>query len=211
MLRHLLIIAALLVASGPGMQAQAAEPAPANPPAAGPPATLILVVDVKRVLDESRASVNVQKRIESRRSAFQSEIAEKEKSIRSEEEQLLQMRGKTEDADYAARENQLRQKFRDVERYVQERRQLLEQATTASMGRVRAALLGIVTDIAKKRGAHTVLVKQQVIWSEETLDITSEVLARLNAELPDVAVLIEPAAETTKESVKPPAKPQKSR
>lgn len=208
MLRHLLIIAALMFAGGFAAPLQAAEPALVASP---PSSTLILVVDVKRVLDESKASVNVQKQIESRRSAFQSEIAEKEKSIRSEEEQLLQMRGKTGDADYAAKENQLRQKFRDVERYVQERRQLLEQATTASMGRVRAVLLGIVTDIAKKRGAHTVMVKQQVIWSEEALDITNEVLARLNAELPDITVAIEPAAETTKESVKPPAKPQKSR
>ena len=190
MMRYALILCLLFLA----LPLQAADgaaraQAPVAPPAVTAP---ILVVDMKRLLDESKASVSVQKQIESRRSAFQSEIADKEKNIREDEQALLQSRSKTTEADYAEKENQLRQKFRDVEKYVQERRQLLEQATTASMGRVRSALLGIVTDIAKKRGAHAVLVKQQVMWSESALDITDQVLERLNKELPDVPVAIEP-------------------
>jgi outer membrane protein len=183
----------------------AAEP-PAKPAAAPAAAAIpspILVVDVKRVLDESKASVSVQKQMEARRSAFQSEIAEKEKDIRTQEQELVQMRGKTEESAYAEKENQLRQKFRDVEKYVQDRRQLLEQATTSSLGRVRSVLLQIVTDIARKRGAHTVLVKQQVLWSEDALDITDQVLESLNRQLPDVQVAVEPADASPAKPAKP--------
>lgn len=155
------------------------------------PATPLLVVDMKRVLDESKAAVGVQKKIEAARSAFQTEIAAQEKQIREAESDLQQQRSKLNQQQFADKENYLRQKFRDVEKYVQERRQALEGATTKAMGTVRRALLDIVTDIAKKRGADMVLIKQQVLWTAPQLEITDEVLQRLNASLPDIAVNID--------------------
>lgn len=164
----------------------AAETAPAPPPSAS-----VLVVDVKRVLDESKAAVGAQKKIETARSAFQVEISNKEKAIREAEQDLLQQRSKLNQQQFAEKEGQLRQKFRDVEKYVQERRQALEQATTRSMGKVREVLLDIVKDIAKKRGSPAVLVKQQALWVQPSLEITDEVLERLNATLPDLPVAVE--------------------
>ncbi len=188
----------------------AAEPVTPPAPANSAP---ILVVDVKRVLDESKASVNVQKKIEAQRSAFQTEIAAKEKSIRDAEQELLASRGKVEAAAYARNENELRQQFRDVEHYVQERRQLLEQATTLSMGKVRSMLIGIVTDMARRKGAQAVLIKQQVLWTEGTLDITDQVLERLNAQLPDLPVNIEAPKDAPAKPgpPAPAAKPAKKR
>jgi len=152
----------------------------------------VLIVDMKRTLDESKAAISVQKKIEAQRSAFQDEISVQEKLIREGEQELQTMRGKLNADQYAEKENQLRKKFRDVEKYVQERRQALEKATTAAMGKVRATLLTIIKDIAKKLGVQAVLIKQQVLWAEDNLEITDEVLSRLNKELPDIAVDIVP-------------------
>lgn len=165
----------------------------------------LLVVDMKRVLDESKAAVNVQKKIEARRSEFQKEIAGREDEIRNEEQDLLQSRGKIEAKVYSERENQLRQKFRDVETYVVERRRVLEQATTDSMGHVRSVLQNILIDIAKKHGASLVLSKQQVLWSQPALDVTDAVLESLNRQLPDMDVVIQPAGDAAK-PVKSPVK-----
>jgi Skp family chaperone for outer membrane proteins len=177
-----------------GLMAALALPLQAAPPQAAPvpaPQSAMLIVDVKRILDESVASVSVQKRIEAQRSAFQTEIAAKEKEIRAAEQELVASRGKLTQQAYAEKENELRKKFREVEQYVQDRRRLLEQATTLSMGKVRSVLLTIVTDIARKRGAQAVLIRQQVLWSENVLDITDQALERLNKELPDLPVNIE--------------------
>ena len=78
---------------------------------------------------------------------------------------------------------------------MQERRRLLEQATTLSMGKVRSVLLGIVTEISHRRGAQAVLVKQQVLWAENSLDITDQVLERLNTQMPELPVNIEAPKE----------------
>ncbi|HVY12062.1 MAG TPA: OmpH family outer membrane protein [Alphaproteobacteria bacterium] len=158
--------------------------------AAEPASSPLLIVDVKRILDESKASVGAQKKIEAQRAAFQIEIAAKEKFIREAEQDLLNSRGKIDQHAYADKETSLRQQFREVEQYVQERRRLLEQATTLSMGKVRSVLLGIVTEMARRRNAQAVLIKQQVLWAENALDVTDQVLVRLNAQLPDVPVNI---------------------
>jgi Skp family chaperone for outer membrane proteins len=198
-MRRLLIL--LLLLASPAFAAEnAITPAPKAETRA------ILVVDVKRVLDEAKASVGVQKKIEAQRSAFQTEIAEKEKSIRSAEQDLLGTRGKIESSVYAQKEQELRRKFGEVEQYVQERRRLLEQATTLSMGKVRSVLLGIVTEIAHRKGVQAVLIKQQVLWTESSLDITDEVLERLNTQLPDLPVNIEVPKETP--AAAPAAAPQ---
>jgi Skp family chaperone for outer membrane proteins len=176
--------------------------AQANAPTA--PHLPILVVDVKHILDESKAAIGAQKKIEVQRSAFQDEISMQEKHIREAEQDLLQQRGKLDEKAYAEKETQLRQKFRDVEKYVQERRQALEKATTFSMGKVHDVMIEIVADIAKKRGAQAVLAKQgnnAVLWAAEGSDITTEVSNRLNAQLPDVPVNIDlssPKKETIK-------------
>lgn len=154
----------------------------------------VIIVDVKRILDESKAAIGSQKKIEEQRSAFQEEIAAQEKNIREAEQELLAQRGKIDAKEYSQKEDQLRQKFRDVERYVQERRQALEKATSLSMGKVHDVLLDIVKDIARKRGVQAVLVKQEVLWSEPILDVTDMVLERLNTELPDVPVNVDLSA-----------------
>lgn len=186
MVRLLLIIMALTASL-----AQASEPAGKEPVQAKP----ILIVNVKSVLDDSKAAISAQKKIEVQRSAFQDEISSQEKHIRDAEQELLQQRGKLDEKAYAEKETQLRQKFRDVEKYVQERRQALEKATSQSLGKVHDVMLEIVADIAKKRNAQAVLAKQgsnvAVLWSIEGSDITSEVSARLNAQLPDIAVNID--------------------
>ncbi len=196
---RLLLALVLVFMGGPAF---AADPAPAQ--ATAPSG--VLVVDIKRLLDESTASVNSQKKVEARRSAFQTEIADKEKTIRDAADNLQQQRGKIDATAYAAKEDQLRQQFRDVEQYVQDRRRVLELATANAMNRVRDAMMRIATDIAHKRGAQAVLSKQQVMWSENSIDITDQVLQRLNTELPDIDVVIEPAAGEPPAKAAAPAK-----
>ncbi len=177
-----MILFAVLPAVAGAAEARTPSPAPEHAP--------VLIVDVKRILDESRASVGAQRKIEAQRSAFQSEIAAREQEIRKAEQELLAARGRLKPDAYAEKENQLRKKFREVEQYVQERRRLLEQATALAMGKVRAVLVGIVADVARRRGAQAVLVRQQMLWSEGSLDITNQVLERLNAELPELPLRI---------------------
>jgi outer membrane protein len=162
---------------------------------------VILVVDVQRILDESLAAKSIQKQLETQRSKFQTEIENEENGLRQAEQDLAKAHDQLTPDVYSDREQQLRQRFLAVERHVQARRKVLDQAFTDSMNTVHDNLTDIVTAVAHERNANLVLIKQQVLWTDKALDITDEVLSRLNAKLPQITVKMAP--EEKEESDQP--------
>jgi Skp family chaperone for outer membrane proteins len=177
-------LAMLAAAPAYAAEAKASETKLPNP--------VIAIIDVQRILQESLAAKNVQQQLESQRAKFQTEIESEENGLRQAEQDLTKARDQISADAYSEREQQLRQRFLAVERHVQARRKMLDQAFTDSMNAVRASLLDIVDHIAHERGANLVLVKQQALWVDKPLDVTDDVLNRLNAKLPQVAVTMPP-------------------
>jgi len=152
------------------------------------PAPTIAIVDVQRILQESLAAKSVQKQLEAQRSKFQNAIEGEENGLRQAEQDLAKERATLPAEAYADREQKLRQNFSTVENHVQTRRKVLDQAFTDSMNAVRGALLEVVDKVAHEHGANIVIVKQQALWTDQPLDITDEVLKRLDQKLPKVGV-----------------------
>lgn len=176
------------------------------------PASVIAIIDVQRILQESDAAKSVQHQLEAQRAKFQSEIAGEETGLRKTEEDLAKAHDNVTAEVYTDREQKLRQRFLMVERHVQARRRALDQALTESMDVVRKAVLKIVADTARAHGANLVVVKQQTLWSDAKIDITDDVLSRLNKALPEVTVQIKPEEAEEKEEASPantPSKPLK--
>ncbi len=180
--------------------AEPAETGKAAPVGIAPPQRLeaapsngrIAVIDVQRILQESRAARSVQKQLETQRAKFQAEISGREKELNDADNELKELRNTNKDGDAVTeKEQQLRQRFMEMERDVQTKRHALDEGFTKSMGVVRDNLLGVVDSLAQAKGLQAVLLKQQALWYEPTLDITDEVLTRLNAKITDVPVKID--------------------
>ena len=160
-------------------------------PAKTPPA-IAAVIDVQRILQESLSAKSVQQQLESYRAHFQTQIENEENDLRKAENELSKTRDQMPAATYSDHEQQLRQKFLTVERHVEARRKVLDQAFTDSMNTVRASLLEIVDQVAHEHGANLIVVKQQTLWADPGLEVTDEVLQRLNQKLPRVSVILPP-------------------
>ncbi len=139
---------------------------------------IIAVVDVQRILQESLAAKSVQKQLDTQRAKFQTETEGEENELRQAEQDLGKSRDQVATTVYAEREQQLRQRFLSVEQHVDTRRKVLDQSFTDSMNSVRSHLLDIVQTVAHERGANLVLIKQQVLWTDASFDVTDEVLGR---------------------------------
>lgn len=174
------LLSSILLAASP---TSAQQPQPKTLPSAA-----VAIIDVQRILEESLASKSVQQQLEVQRAKVQAEIAGEETKLRQAEQDLVQSRNVLAPDVYADKEQQLRQRFLGVERQVQSRRKALDQAFTDSMSAVRKELLEIVKKLAAERGANLVIVKQQAFWSDKSMDLTDEALARLNKSLSKVQV-----------------------
>lgn len=190
-LRLIVILVFVLVCASSSLSA-ATTPASAPVQVGTVAPSIVAIVDVQRLLQASGAAKSVQQQLDSQRSKFQTEVAGEETELRAAEQTLSKLRETAKPEDYAQQEQQLQQRFLTVERHVQSRRKALDQAYTDAMSDVRKGLIEIVSQIAKERGVNLVIVKQQVIWNDHIIDITDEVLTRLDKALPSVQVTVTP-------------------
>jgi outer membrane protein len=154
------------------------------------PASVVAVVDVQLILQESAASKSIQKQLEAQRETYQNEISKQEDRLRAVEQELNRQRSVLSPDDFGQKRREFEQQVADVQRTVQARKRVLDQAFNESMTKLRDAVLQIVTEVAGEQKATLVLAKQQVVLAEKSLDLTSAVLDRLNKKIPSVPVTV---------------------
>ncbi|MDR3515397.1 MAG: OmpH family outer membrane protein [Azospirillaceae bacterium] len=151
------------------------------------PATII-VVDVQKILQESKAAQGIQKQLDGQRQAFQTEISGQEDKLRAQEQELARQRSVLSADAFEQKRVAFEKQVADLQRTAQNRKRILDQAFNDSLGVVRNQMFEIVADIASEQGAKLVLSKSQVVLVEKSLDITATVMERLDKKLPQVAV-----------------------
>src|SRR3954469_873532 len=137
------------------------------------PAVVVAVVDVQFILQEAAASKSIQKQLEAQRDTYQNEISKQEDRLRAVEQELNRQRSALPPDAFGQKRREFEQQVADVQRTVQARKRVLDQAFNDSMAKVRDAVLQTVTEVAGEQKATLVLAKQQVVLAEKSLDLTS--------------------------------------
>jgi outer membrane protein len=190
-------LAAVVVTAGFAGVAQAQAPTAANAAAnaaanvAAPlAAPIIAVVDVQRLMQDADASKGVQSAIESQRDRYQKEITGLEEKLRSAEQELRKQQTVLSAEALGKKRKEFEQQVAEVQKTVQNRKRTLDAALNDAMGQVQKAMLEIIAEIARERGANVVLARHQFVIIDTKLDVTDTAMERLNARLPKVTVTI---------------------
>ena len=152
------------------------------------PAASVLIVDVQKILEDSKAAKTVQTAVDKQRAAYQNDISKQENALRTADQELLRQRATLSAEAFEKKRQELDQQAGTLRRDVQTKRQQLDRMFQTSMNTVRTNLLQVIDEIANERKATLVLTKSQVLLAAKEYDITEEALKRLNAKLPTVAV-----------------------
>ena len=180
MLRRGLAVICLAVASVANPPAGLAQPT--SPP------TTIAVLDIDRILEQSRAAQSVRPQVDRLRKEFQAEVKRREGLLREADEELKKKRSILTPEAYAQRRRELEERAKRAQADVQSRRRRLEQALNTARAELRRSMLQVVTDLAGERKIDLVLPRTSVVLSARTLDITAETLERLDEKLPSIEV-----------------------
>lgn len=160
-----------------------------------PAAPVIIVVDLRKIEREATSTESIRDQIGAKRKSYQEELARRENELRQEDQELQRQRSILSAEALAQKRQDLSRRLGELERDVQNIQRALQRARAGSLSVVQQKVLEIIAEIVVERGANFALDKNFVIYvrTEQNLDVTDEVLARLNKELPTVAV--EVAAE----------------
>jgi len=157
------------------------------------PPSIIAVIDSQRVNREAAALKNARQQLEQFRFSFQSEIAKEEEKLRAEEQEIARQRSVLAPEAFEQRRQAFQAKVIDLQKRIQERSQSLEKMLNGVREQVTVQVIEILKGLAAERGFNMVLDRAQVqIFIGDSIDITPEVLKRLDQRLPTVKVNLPP-------------------
>ncbi len=202
-LKHALAVVAIALCAAGIVSPQAVQ-------AATP--TVIVVVSMDVILSQSQVGKSVATQLQSYSTALQAEAKKSNDSIQAEAKKLSKDRALMQPADFNKKVTALQQREGDLQRRMGEKGQELQLAEQKARSQIDQALGPIITDIMTKNGANVVLEKGSTLITTPELDITPEVLRRLNEKLTQLTVKPIPLASLQQPApagAKKPAAPAK--
>lgn len=160
--------------------------------------SLIAVLDVNKILSDSKAAKALNEQMEKLRVKYETEISKKEEALRAEEKQLTEQQTKMKEADLEKRKKAFEASVADLQKSVMVQQNQLNQGGQEAMDKIRESVLKISKDIAATKGYKYVQPAAAFLHFDPADDITTETITRLDKDLPEVKVVIkEVAADKT--------------
>jgi Skp family chaperone for outer membrane proteins len=150
------------------------------------PGTVAAVIDYHRILSDSAASKSIARQVEERRKSFHDEISQEEQRLYETEKALAKQRSVLSTEAFDEKQQAFEKELANIQNLAQNRRRELEGVSAEAVDEVKQALIEIVTGIAEDRGFNLVLPSSQVLFFSRQIDLTDEVLAKLDARLSEV-------------------------
>lgn len=148
----------------------------------------IAVLDVQKILRDSSAVKNIREQVAKYGSTFENELEKERNEIRTANKELTQQRTILSPDAFAEKRRIFEEKVVGVQRLVQQRQRELDTSRNKAMAKVNKAYTEIVAKLAAERNLGIILRKSQTVFTVNTLDVTQDVLSRLNKNLPTVKI-----------------------
>ncbi len=150
--------------------------------------TSIAVVDIDAVLSESKAAKSVKKQIARKRDGFLKQVKEEEEELRQEQKEIEAKRNDLS-------KEELIKKFQDFEKRriaarnkIQEKKGHLDKSYGQAMNTLTKVIYDVCQEIAQEKDLDLVITKQNIVVASKALNITAEVMTRMNKKLPNLTL-----------------------
>ncbi len=150
----------------------------------------VAVIDVQRVLRKSAATKSILPQLEKIKRNYEKEIRQQEKELRAANQDLVRQRAILTPEAYNQRRKKFERRAGEAQRSLQNTKRTLDRAVGQARNKVHRALMMIAQEIAKERSVNLVLPRSAILVMEKKLNITSEVIKRLDKRLPSVAIAL---------------------
>lgn len=154
----------------------------------------IAVVDVEKILVDSKAAQSVKKQVDEKRNDFLADVEKTEKGLRDQQQEIqktaaaLPKEELSTNKDLAAKAKQFDEKRAAEKGRLQTKKEKLDQAYSEAMGKLTKAIYDVCQGIADERKLDMIITRQNIIIGNKSLDITAEVLTQLDTKLPTLAL-----------------------
>jgi Skp family chaperone for outer membrane proteins len=155
-------------------------------PVAAQDGAVIAILDMQRILRDSKAAATLREEIDKQRLAHQSTLREQENALRTADQELARQRAVLSAEAFASKRKELQEQAYSLQQDFVSRQKEMEELFGRGIRQVRKALAEVAKEIADERGINLILLKATIVLASRELDITEEALQRLDDRLPSV-------------------------
>ena len=138
------------------------------------------LIDLEGVLRASSGAARVRELLDEQRRAFQQEFAEREAALQQTERDLVAKRGELSEAEFASQLAEFEAEVTQIQKEIQYRREAIDIAFQEAQTKLRDIAIQIVTELAQEKRLDVVLVRETALIFRPSLNLSAEVLRRLD-------------------------------
>lgn len=147
-----------------------------------------VVVNVQQIMQKATAAAAARDQLKAKQKQFQDEVSKQESALQKEDQELAKQRTVLAAEAFQQKVTEFRTKAANVQRDVQDKRAKLTKAFDSAITTIQKNVTDIIAAMAKEQGFSVAIPASQILYYDPSLDITSEVLTRLNKQLPSMNV-----------------------
>jgi Skp family chaperone for outer membrane proteins len=153
----------------------------------------VAIINLQKVLKESAAARTIRPQMVNLKKTYDAKYKKTEADLRAVSQTLKSARSILSPEVYATRRQEFKNRVTAMQREVQSINRALDRGLAVAMGKIHSAVRKITRDLAGERSLKLILSQRGVMFLDPKLDLTSEVIKRLNEKLPRVKVEISSA------------------
>ena len=142
--------------------------------------TKIAVIDVEYILEKSDVMQSIRVQINDISNQIQDEMSHKERALKNTEAQLVEKRGTIPEEAFEKMIVDFNKNVSEAQKLTQQKKSALERAHSDALSIMHQHIINIISSLAKKSNFNLVLPTSTVIYADNDLNITLEVLTELN-------------------------------
>lgn len=143
----------------------------------------IAVVDVEKILNESKAGKSIQKQLNDRRSIFQKEFSKHENKLMSADKTLVKQKKELSAEAFTKKRKTFEKQLSETRRLFKKRRNSLDKGLGNALTQLRKNIIQVTAEIADENKYQVVLTRDSVVIVQKEMDITKQVLSRLDKKI----------------------------
>lgn len=151
----------------------------------------IAVVDVDRLLSDSKAGKSIQDQHSKKRETFKKEFSKLEEKLIAAEKQLVKDKDSLSPEEFIKKRQGFEKEFQETRRLFQKRRNALEKGLADAFQMLRKIIIQTTADVSDEHKLDIVVTRKSVVIVDKKMDITDEVLKRMNKKISTIPLKVE--------------------
>lgn len=155
------------------------------------PNTSIAIVDLNLILSDSKAAKGAAKQFDIIQKTTEDEMVSSDKKMLDERNKLIEQQSVIAPEAFELKAKDYEKKLQDYQSEKQLKLRKLEGALQNARNKILENVKPILEELSKELGVTVILEKNSVLLSASNMDITNDVIKKLNKKLPKIKVTLD--------------------